>query len=607
MTNCKKCDGCNKCNKCKLVVQQHGCKNNKKHCECNNRENCKHREYRDHSYKLRCKLGKLQYKKCCCIPKANAEEIKYKNYNYNGSFTKGLAHDSTYGRLVDPSVYETMRYAIRKNDQTALASVPLAVNALGKLVNPLASWTTVLIGAPQCTIKLIDIPTLSSDALAAEMVELYCQELARDIQFRDYSTSPTITTILNNTHINKPDVLASLQNYTPVNIPFTAQTVFRGISSSEKFGPYISQLLYLNVPMGAITLTQKYNSPKPVLVAPGPAGSRVEWGVNRAEQIFIQNTQLASLPAATSPGDILQTYIYSGRSLAEAVHIDPAYQFGYHAALILSALGASPNPGWPIYPNQASFITGVGGPSIQCAVAEITGLSLKAAWFHKWQKTRNLRPEAFGLAVDVVVNTPSENAGNYDISNVILNNGVLTDIAAYHAAAPYSSPNSYTLSSAYREGSPLHPSSPSGHACIGASTVTLLKMFFDCEKLWGSLPGVISNSLSGGVLHPVEAGVNGSTLTQYLGLDVGSMTISGELNKLAANIGIGRNWSSVHYRSDYASSMYLGEQVAIHYMEDLLSSMVENNLTSPHVPKITFRKFNGNLCTVKAKICQKQC
>jgi hypothetical protein len=41
------------------------------------------------------------------------------------------------------------------------------------------------------------------------------------------------------------------------------------------------------------------------------------------------------------------------------------------------------------------------------------------------------------------------------------------------------------------------------------------------------------------------------------------LTVGGELNKLAVNFGFGRNWAGIHWRSDAAASMALGEEVAI--------------------------------------------
>lgn len=81
------------------------------------------------------------------------------------------------------------------------------------------------------------------------------------------------------------------------------------------------------------------------------------------------------------------------------------------------------------------------------------------------------------------------------------------------------------------------------------------------------------------------------------------MTIYGEINKLASNVAIGRNWAGIHYRTDAVQGILLGEQVAIKFMEDQMSTCVENNLNNTP-PQITFRKFNGELYTLKATICR---
>ena len=44
--------------------------------------------------------------------------------------------------------------------------------------------------------------------------------------------------------------------------------------------------------------------------------------------------------------------------------------------------------------------------------------------------------------------------------------------------------------------------------------------------------------------------------------------MEGELNKLAANISIGRNMAGVHYFSDYYDSLRMGEEIAIGMLEE---------------------------------------
>lgn len=72
----------------------------------------------------------------------------------------------------------------------------------------------------------------------------------------------------------------------------------------------------------------------------------------------------------------------------------------------------------------------------------------------------------------------------------------------------------------------------------------------------------------------------------YTGADRGDITIHRELNKLASNIGLGRDFAGVHYRSDYLNSVFLGEQVAITLLED-------QNCTYNEKYKISFKKFDG--------------
>lgn len=46
------------------------------------------------------------------------------------------------------------------------------------------------------------------------------------------------------------------------------------------------------------------------------------------------------------------------------------------------------------------------------------------------------------------------------------------------------------------------------------------------------------------------------------------LTVGGELNKLATNLGQGRNWAGIHFRSDAAASLPQAEEVAIAILRD---------------------------------------
>ena len=106
---------------------------------------------------------------------------------------------------------------------------------------------------------------------------------------------------------------------------------------------------------------------------------------------------------------------------------------------------------------------------------------------------------------------------------------------------------------AFPEGSPTHPSYGAGHATVAGACVTVLKAFFDdLAALPASIPVSVPNAA-------------GSGLDPYTGPG-GTLTVGGELNKVAANIAIGRNMAGVHWRSDYTESLRLGERVALHVL-----------------------------------------
>jgi len=70
------------------------------------------------------------------------------------------------------------------------------------------------------------------------------------------------------------------------------------------------------------------------------------------------------------------------------------------------------------------------------------------------------------------------------------------------------------------------------------------------------------------------------------------LTVGGELNKLAVNFGFGRNWSGIHWRSDAAASMALGEEVAISMLRDERRALRES------FEGVSFTRFDGSRVTV---------
>ena len=128
--------------------------------------------------------------------------------------------------------------------------------------------------------------------------------------------------------------------------------------------------------------------------------------------------------------------------------------------------------------------------------------------------------------------------------------------------------------------SPQHPTYAAGHATVAGACATLVKAFFDDTVPLSSMTDI------------VQASSNGLSLTPYTGSDRNSITVGGEMDKVAANIAIGRNHAGVHWRSDYAYSPLLGAAVAISILRDQKSTY--NQPFSGY----TFTKFDGSRITV---------
>lgn len=183
------------------------------------------------------------------------------------------------------------------------------------------------------------------------------------------------------------------------------------------------------------------------------------------------------------------------------------------ACLIL--LGFGPRALDPANPylrslTQDGFVT-FGSAHILDLTARAAKAALGAAWFQKWLVHRRLRPEVFGGRV----HNHLKGAANYPINQELLNSQAVTEV--------FNKFGTYLLPQAYPEGSPAHPAYPAGHACFVGAGITMLKAFFN-ESF------VISD--------PVVASAGGLSLLPFSGPP---LTVGGELNKLAANITLGRD------------------------------------------------------------------
>jgi hypothetical protein len=237
------------------------------------------------------------------------------------------------------------------------------------------------------------------------------------------------------------------------------------------------------------------------------------------------------------------------------VHYDFLYQAYHNAALILldqtpdTILNANPylNPTNPYKTSkvETGFAT-FGAPHICCALGTVTQMALYAAWYQKWQVHRRTRPEEFGGRI----HQTKVGAANYPIHADVMNSSALTSVYAANGA--------YLLPQSFPEGCPLHPSYPSGHATVAGACSAMLKAFFDETQI---------------VTDCVVASADGLSLAPYNG---SALTVGGEINKLAFNVAMGRDFAGIHYRSDAEAGMVLGENVAIAMLQDMANCFAEN-------------------------------
>ena len=435
-----------------------------------------------------------------------------------GSFCKCLPHNAL--GEVDPAAYVTYLRAIFNGRSADWEAV--ALGGAARLSNPQAAYTFELEGPDSHQLYLDPAPAFASAQTAGEMAEDYWMALARDVPFAAYASDPLIA-----------QAAVDLSRFSDFRGPkaggaVTPATLFRGPTSGDLAGPYLSQFLLLPVPYGALTMLQRY-----------PAAPSTDFLTGYPAWLANQQGRAPLPPAATGTAQLPLRYISTGRDLATYVHSDFTYQAYLNAALILAKLGA-PLDGTPykMSKTQVGFIT-FGVPHILDYVARAANAALKAAWFQKWVVHRRLRPEAFGGRV----HNHMSGAADYPIhADLIRGSSVLGLVQRRYG--------SYLLPQAYPEGAPAHPSYPAGHAVIAGACVTVLKAFFDESFL---LPS------------PVTASADGQRLDPYPAV---SLTVGGELSKLAANIALGRDIAGVHWRSDGIGGLLLGEAVAVGILQD---------------------------------------
>jgi hypothetical protein len=474
----------------------------------------------------------------------NGDEARYSNKI--GSDTRGLPHDA-FGE-VDLQAWGTLIHALETQDPADFEAVTLG--GTRKLVQPLATLSLNLTGLATPQHVIPPAPALASAERAADAIEAYWQALLRDVPFHEYRSGTQHPLVRAATA-----EIDRLSGYTgPRNASgrVTPELLFRGtaryldttdrsgrrarhaVPAGVLDGPYISQFVLWDIPYAVQTI--------PGLLRLPVAGAVNDFNAGYDDWLALQDGRLTPRAITFDP---VRRYLSTGRDLAEYAHGGaPAF---WGAAQLLGTALAAGGFGAPFHANNpylslnktASGNGTFGFGAVQAFLPFGTSREIRANYWQKWFVQRVLRPEAYaGLVHNVIVN-----GKDYPVHQDALGSEAIDRV--------FQKFGTYLLPGAYPEGAPNHSSYPGGASSIGAINATFLKAFFD-ESF------VIPNPVQPDPTDP----------TRLIPYEGPPLTVGGELNKLATNLGQGRNWAGIHFRSDAAASLPQAEEVAIAILRD---------------------------------------
>jgi hypothetical protein len=453
----------------------------------------------------------------------NGDENLYPNRI--ASYSKGLPHRDN--GEVAPSAYRLFLRAVNSGAAEDFNNIPKGLTR--SLTNPQGGLAYEIEGPDAQSMLQPPPPTFASREEAAEIAENYWMAVLRDVPFRQYPTNAAALAAAADLTLYGADFKGPKDGST-----VTPALLFRGLTPGDRVGPYLSQYFHLPLRFGAQEINQRIRTTVP----------NVNYMTTFSEWLNVQR----GFEPPEGQFDPTLRYMRNGRDIGEWVHIDVLFQAYFQAFLILAGLNAPLDDNNPYNnsPNQIGFAT-FGGPHIATLLCEVSTRALHAVWYQKWIVHRRLRPEVFAARVD---RTAYAGAG-YPVHPEIL-----ADIGSNTRLGGYLPAGNALLPMAFPEGSPTHPAYGAGHATVAGACVTILKAWFK-----ETTPIV-------NLTQPLQVSDDGLTLTNYTGADAGQMTVGGELNKIAANVAVGRNIAGVHWRSDATESMKLGESIALKIMAE---------------------------------------
>ena len=497
--------------------------------------------------------------------------------DYAGMFTKTLEHDPVTGiaTTVGQANFETLLQATQNGEQATYNSIVRAPTSVRKFVNPQASAAWCMIGRDIAEFAVPLPPSLTSAVAGADMAENYLMAIARTVKFSEYGTGLGTDEDLINGTVNGSksitrhacDILNAMPGYTGPKVGglVTPAVLFRANYVGTGVGPYISQFAFSDIHRydQSLLAVKQYMAIK---------GNHT-YGVTWSDFVRIQNGEI---PDTYNDFNGTVHYMLSGNDIGTLVHYDMLSDPYVYAQNVLFNNKFSNPLAFPLAPNfpyNNGNITNE-DPFATMWYADLANLvgaaglqGLKTAWDSKWRTSLRLRPEAMGGIVHRAKATGINTYGiDSQILGVIGGINLLNWVQAFNQLQAPGNPAyaTYLLAQEFPEGSPIHPSYLAGHATVAGATVTVMKAFFDDTAQFNTYAPVMVPDPS-----------NPLNLIPYAGADVNLLTIGGELNKLASNIAFGRHFAGVHFRTDGDTSLRIGEQVGIAFLQDWARTYAE--------------------------------
>jgi hypothetical protein len=488
----------------------------------------------------------------------NGDENRYADHS--ASYSKGLLQDDI--GVVNPAAWASFKKALNSGKNSDFEAIILGGTRTlngpqGAYAFDMEGLDSVQFGnapSPGDPTGLPVVPPfdqISSAAYGAQLIELYWASLLRDVAFTDYATNATAAAAA-----AELTAQPAYRGPRDINGNVTTNLLFRGNFPGETIGPYMSQLMITPTVLGAQPISQLMTTYLP----------SIDYMTDTTTFQDVQNGISTGLSNQTDP---TLRYLHDGRGLAAWTHVDMLYQAYLIAFLVLGTLKAPVNPGNPYIGSrtQNGFCT-FGLPDYAASQGEAAARSLIRVWYQKWLIHLTHRPESGGGVLHQIL------SGNQSKIDARLNSNVLNSTAVAQSFSQY---GTYLLSQAFPEGSPTHPSYPTGHGTVAGACITLLKFFYDETYV---------------IPNPMVPSSDGLSLAPYTGSDAGQITVGSELNKLARNVSFGHGvLAGIHWRSDTDWSLTLGEAMAISVLQDKAQCYNEKF-------SVTFTKLDGNPVTI---------